>query len=143
MADHAQVAQNVLDRDYAHQACSQLQQLVGLMLSPGPRQGKTVALIAQLAPTWGQADMDHETLMIKSLKEHIRMLLIGVPDNLPELKGLRTKMPDTYEGEDNFDCLEKWLYGLLRFMKIHCLTGVDKDMDQILVTGTTLKGRAK
>ena len=87
--------------------------------------------------------MDHETLMIESLKEHIRTLLIGVPDNLPELKGLRAKMPDAYKGEDDFDCLEKWLHGLLRFMKIHCLTGVDKDMDRIQVTGTTLRGRAK
>jgi len=77
------------------------------MLSPGPRQGQSVALIAQLAPTQGQANMDHETLMIESLKEHIRMLLIGVPDNLPELKGLCAKMPDAYEGEDDFDCLEK------------------------------------
>jgi len=87
--------------------------------------------------------MDHETLMIESLKEHIRTSLIGVPDNLPELKELCTKMPDTYEGKDDFDCLEKWLHGLLRFMKIHRLTGVDKDMDRILVTVMTLRGRAE
>jgi len=142
-AEHSQAAQKVLERDYARRAHSQSQQLVGPMLSPGPRQGQSVALIAQLAPTQGQANMDHETLMIESLKEHIRTSLIGVPDNLPELKGLRAKMPDAYEGEDDFDCLEKWLHGLLRFMKIHRLTGVDKDMDRILVMGTTLRGRAK
>jgi len=68
---------------------------------------------------------------------------MGVPDNLPELTGLRARMPDAYEGEDDFDRLERWLHGLLRFMKIHCLTGVDKDMDRILVTGTSLRGRAE
>lgn len=98
-------------------------------VGPRPRQGQSVALIAQLAPAWRQADMDHETLRIEFLKEHIRMLLIGVPDNLPELKKLHAKMPDAYEGEDNFDCLEKWLHRLLRFMKIYRLIGVDKDMD--------------
>lgn len=31
----------------------------------------------------------------------------------------------------------------MRFMKIHQLTEVDKDADQILVMGTSLRGRAK
>jgi hypothetical protein len=57
--------------------------------------------------------------MIDSLRDHIRTSLMGIPDNLPELKGLRAKMPDAYEGEDDFDRLERWLHGLIRFMKIH------------------------
>jgi hypothetical protein len=52
-------------------------------------------------------------------------------------------MPDTYEGKDDFDCLERWLYGLIRFIKIHHLTGVDKEMDWILIMGTSLKGKAE
>ena len=142
-AEHAQAAQNALERDYARRARSQSQQLVGPMLGPGPGQGQSLAPIAQSAPARGRSDMDHDTIMIESLKEHIRTSLLGLPENLPELKGLRAKMPDAYDGEDDFDCLEKWLHGLLRFMKIHRLTGVDKDMDRILVTGTTLKGRAE
>jgi len=112
-------------------------------MNPAPSQGQSIAPIIQSAPARGQAETDHEMLMIESLREHIRASLMGVPDNLPELKGLRTKMPDAYEGEDDFDRLERWLHGLLRFMKIHRLTGVDKDMDRILVTGTALKGRAE
>jgi len=141
--DRTRLEHNVLDRDYARRARSQSQQLVGPIVSPAPRQGQAVAPITQRASVQGQADMDHETLMIESLREHIRTTLMGVPDNLPELKGLRARMPDAYEGEDDFDRLERWLHGLLRFMKIHRLTGVDKDMDRILVTGTSLRGRAE
>ena len=52
-------------------------------------------------------------------------------------------MPDAYKGEDDFDLLEKWLHSLIRFMKIHRLTGVDKELDWVLVTGTSLKGKAE
>jgi len=80
-------------------------------MSPAPRQGQLILPIDQIvsAPTWGQAETDHETLMIDSLREHIRSSLTGVPDNLPELKGLCAKMPDPYEGKDDFDRLERWL----------------------------------
>ena len=81
--------------------------------------------------------------MVESLRDHIRTSLMGISDNLPELKGLRAKMPDAYEGEDNFDHLERWLHRLIRFMKIHHLTGVDKEMDWILIMGTSLKGKAE
>jgi hypothetical protein len=81
--------------------------------------------------------------MINKLRAHIRDSLMSIPDNLPELKGLHVKMPDAYEGEDDYDHLDKWLQGLLRFMKIHCLTGVDKEQDWVLVTGTSLKGKAE
>ena len=53
------------------------------------------------------------------------------------------KLPEPYEGEDDFDLLDRWLQGLLRFIKIHRLTGVDKDRDRVLVTGTSLKGKAE
>ena len=52
-------------------------------------------------------------------------------------------MPEAYEGKDDFNCLDSWLQGLMRFIKIHHLTGVDKDLDQVLVTGTCLKGKAE
>jgi hypothetical protein len=113
------------------------------MIAPVPSQGQTIALIGVSAPAWGQPNKTHEMLMIDSLRDHIRTSLIGIPDNLPELKGLQAKMPDAYEGEDDFDHLERWLHGLIRFMKIHRLTGMDKEMDQILIMGTSLKGKAE
>jgi hypothetical protein len=81
--------------------------------------------------------------MIDNLIEHIRESLTGIPNNLPELKGLQAKMPEPYKGEDNYDHLDKWLQGLLRFFKLHCLTGMDKDRDYILVAETNLRGKAE
>jgi hypothetical protein len=69
--------------------------------------------------------------------------MTGVPGDLPKLKGLRAKLPEAYEGEDDFDHLESWLQGLLRFFKLHRLVGRDRDGDRILVTGSCLKGRAE
>jgi hypothetical protein len=98
---------------------------------------------ASTLPACGQDNFDHENSTIDKLRAHIRDSLISILDNLPELKGLHTKMLDTYEREDDYDHLNKWLQGLLRFMKIHCLTGVDKEQDSILVTDTSLKGKAE
>jgi hypothetical protein len=81
--------------------------------------------------------------MIDSLQRHIRDSLSGIPGDLPELKGIRAKLPDPYKGEDDFDRLDNWLQGLIRFFKLHRLTGQDKDTDRVLVTGTSLQGRAE
>jgi hypothetical protein len=88
-------------------------------------------------------DPDHDTNMIDNLRQHIRESLSGIPNDLPELKGVRAKLPEAYEGDDDFDRLDKWLQGLLRFFKLHRLTGAEKDRDRILVTGTSLKGKAE
>ena len=68
---------------------------------------------------------------------------MGIPNDLPEPKGLRAKLPDTYEGKDDFkfDRLDNWLQGLLHFFNLHHLTGMDKDADRVLVTETSLKGK--
>ena len=81
--------------------------------------------------------------MAEGLRKYIEDSLLGVPSNLPELKGLRAKLPKAYEGEDDFDQLESWLLGLLRHFKLHCLTDMDRDGDRILVTGNCLKGHAE
>jgi hypothetical protein len=52
-------------------------------------------------------------------------------------------MPNAYEGKDDFDHLKRWLHRLIRFMKIYHLTGADKEMDWILITEMSLKGKAK
>jgi hypothetical protein len=64
-------------------------------------------------------------------------------DDLSELKGLCVKLPHTYESKDDFDCLDNWLQGLLRYFKLHHLTGVDRDADWVLVTETCLTGKAE
>jgi hypothetical protein len=102
-----------------------------------------VAPLGIPAPLQGQTGADYEVHMIENLRRHIRDSLGGIPDNLPELKGLRAKMPEAYEGEDDFDWLNNWLQGLLRYFKIHWLTGADRDEDRVLVTGTILKGKAE
>jgi hypothetical protein len=81
--------------------------------------------------------------MIENLRNHIRDSLMGIPDDLPELKGLRAKLPTTYGGDDDFDHLDNWLQGLLRYFKIHRITGMEKDRDRALVTGTCLSGKAE
>jgi len=103
--------------------------------------GQTVGSIVPAMPIPGESN--HEINMIDTLRNHIRDSLIGIPNNLPEIKGLRAKLPEAYDGEDDFDHLDRWLQGLLRFFKIHRLTGGDKDIDRVLVTGTCLKGKAE
>ena len=51
----------------------------------------------------GYPDPDHEINMIDNLRQHIRESLTRIPNNLPELKGLHTKLLEAYQGEDNFD----------------------------------------
>lgn len=62
---------------------------------------------ASTLPACGQDNFDHENSTIDKLRAHIRDSLISILDNLPELKGLHTKMLDTYEGEDDYDHLNK------------------------------------
>ena len=45
-------------------------------------------------PTFGQGDTNHENHMIETLRDHIRESLMGIPNNLPEIKGLQAKLPD-------------------------------------------------
>jgi hypothetical protein len=106
-------------------------------------QAQAPAQINYPAVTRGLPNADHEINMIDNLRQHIRESLSGIPHDLPELKGVRAKLLEAYRGEDNFDHLNNWLQGLLRFFKLHCITGVDKDRDMVLVTGTSLKGKAE
>jgi hypothetical protein len=89
------------------------------------------------------AEHNHENNMIDSLRCHIHESLTGIPDDLPELKGIRAKLPDPYGGEDNFEQMDTWLQGLLRYFKIHRLMGAGKDRDWVLVTGTSLSRKAE
>jgi len=88
-------------------------------------------------------ESNHEIAMIDALRNHIRDSLMGIPNNLPKIKGLQMKLPKAYDGKDYFNHLDRWLQGLLRFFKIHHLTGVDKDLDWVLVMGTCVKGKAE
>jgi len=148
-----------LDQDYARRSMSaRPQQMVGPITISGSTQGRSLAMTAPTMPIQGQVgqtvasivpampipgESDHEINMIDALRNHIRDSLMGIPNNLPEIKGLQAKLPEAYDGEDDFDRLDRWLQGLLRFFKIHCLTGADKDIDWVLVTGTCLKGKAE
>jgi len=149
----------MLDQDYACRLMSVWpQQMVGLITISGSTQGQSLAMTAPTMPIQGQVgqtvasiilampipgESNHEINMINTLRNHIRDSLMGIPNNLPEIKGLQAKLPEAYDGEDDFDCLNRWLQGLLRFFKIHHLTGVDKDIDWVQVTGTCLKGKAE
>ncbi len=132
---------NALDQDYARRSRSaQPQQLVlGPMTLPSRSQGQPAIAARAQAPT----ESNHEVTMIENLQRHIRDSLMGIPGDLPELKGVRAKLPEAYKGEDDFDRLDNWLQGLIRFFKLHRLTGHEKDADRVLVTGTSLQGRAE
>ena len=82
-----QPAHNMLDQDYARRSMSaQPQQLVGPITAPRQMQRQTHMPTAP--PTFGQGDTDHENYMIETLRDHIRDSLMGIPNNLPEIKGL-------------------------------------------------------
>src|SRR5579864_7924666 len=130
--DFMRPAHDALEQEYARRSRStQPQQLVEPIMTPRFRPGRINAQIAQshgqvpsnIPPDQGPQDADHEINMINNLMDHIRNSLMGVPDNLPEIKGLRAKLPEAYEGEDDFDRLDKWLQGLLHFFKLHRITG--------------------
>jgi hypothetical protein len=135
-------ALDALDQDYARRAAGgQPRQLAGPYMAPALISGQH--WVAQSTNSQGLADSDHETRMIDGLIEHIRESLKGIPDNLPEIKGLRAKLPESYEGEDDFDRLDKWLQGMLRYYKLQRLTADDKDKDRVLIAGSNLKGKAE
>jgi len=108
-----------------------------------PQQVQYAAPLLAPAPMPGMAHFDHEADMIDKLLHHIQGSLVDNPATLPEIKGLRVRLPDAYQGEDDFDLLNKWLQGLLRFFKLYCLMGRDRDPDCILLTGQSLKGKAE
>ena len=68
---------------------------------------------------------------------------MGILANLHKIKGLRIRLPDAYEGKDDFDKLDSWLQGLLQYFKLHRLTEGDRDSDRIMLTGSCLKGKAE
>ena len=128
---------------YAQQTAHLRQPMPGGNAPNLMQQMQLIAPLGTPQPGNGHMEADHEAHMINNLVRHIRDSLMGIPDNLPEIKGLRARMPEAYGGEDDFDRLDNWLQGLLRYFKIHRLTGVDRDEDRVLVTGTSLKGKAE
>ena len=114
---------DTLEQDYARRSASAMpQQLAGPIMIPAPVQGPPMIQAIpqarrqapQIAPQMqGYPDPDHEINMIDNLRQHIRESLTGIPNDLPELKGLRAKLPEAYQGEDDFDRLDNWLQGLL------------------------------
>ena len=93
--------------------------------------------------TLSMPESELEVKMNEGLRNYIRDSLFGMPDDLPEIKGLRAKLPEAYTGEDNFEHFENWVQGLLRYFKLHRLTGQGRDGDRILVAGSCLKGQAE
>ena len=93
--------------------------------------------------TLSMPESELEVKMNEGLRNYIRDSLFGMPDDLPEIKGLRAKLPEAYTGEDNFERFENWVQGLLRYFKLHHLTGQGRDRDRILVAGSCLKGQAE
>jgi len=70
--------------------------------------GQTIVSIILAMPIPGESD--HEINMINALRNHIRDSLMGIPNNLPEIKGLQAKLPEAYDSEDDFDRLDRWCY---------------------------------
>ena len=86
--------------------------------------------------------IDHEYAchsMSAQLQQLAELYMLPVP-----ILGQQSSMQSAITQESNdSDHLDKWLQGLLRFFKLHCLTGIEKDRDCILVAGTNLRGKAK
>lgn len=119
-----------LDQDYSRRATS-----------AAFRTSEPPAIWQEITPV--QTGSEYEQRSAELLRRYIRDSLAGAPSNLPELKGLRAKLPEPYGGNDDFDRFESWLQGLLRHFKLHRLTDQDRDGDRILVAGSCLKSRAE
>ena len=152
---------NPLDQDYARRSVSaQPQPVSNALAQPAvvartpaqPTVAISAAQFTSLKSKQGQGkvpilmqgyvESEHDRQQIENLRDHIRESLGRTSSNLPELKGVRLKQPEAYEGEDDYDRLEEWLRGLVRFFKLHRLTGADKEDNRVLVAGTCLKGKA-
>ena len=48
--------------------------------------------------------------------------------NPSDTKSIRIPPPDKYSGEDDIEKFDVWLTGLLRWMRVHNVTGPKKDM---------------
>lgn len=151
---------NPLDQDYAQHLMSVQPQLISdvpmqsasnilVRAPPTATIGATQSITSKPKmgqgrvpiSTQGHVESKHDRQQIKNLRDHIWESLSKASTNLPEPKGVHLKQPDAYEGKDDYDRLEEWLRGLVQFFKLHCLTGMDKEDDRVLVTGTCLKGK--
>jgi hypothetical protein len=112
------------------------------LLSLLPVQG-VASPSAPLMPVQALPDTEHDAYMIEGLCRHIHDSLIGIPGDLPVLKGVHTNLLDAFSGQDDFNHMDYWLQGLLCYFKLHRLMGMDRDADWILVTGTCLTRKAK
>ena len=119
-----------LDQDYARRANNM-------------SSGTTATPVAWHEPILSTPESELEAKMNDGLRNYIRDSLYGMPDDLPEIKGLRAKLPEAYTGEDDFERFENWVQGLLRYFKLHRLTGEERDGDRVLVAGSCLKGQAE
>jgi hypothetical protein len=120
----------ILDQDYARRANNM-------------SSGTTAMPATWHESTLSMPESELEEKMNEGLRNYIRDSLFGMPDDLPEIKGMRAKLPEAYTGEDDFERFENWVQGLLRYFKLHRLTGQGRDGDRILVAGSCLKGRAE
>ena len=105
--------------------------------------GTTATPVAWHEPILSTPESELEAKMNDGLRNYIRDSLFGMPNDLPEIKGLRAKLPEAYTGEDDFERFENWVQGLLRYFKLHRLTGEERDGDRVLVAGSCLKGQAE
>ena len=55
-----------------------------------------------------------------------------------DTKGIRISAPDKYSGEGDIEKFDIWITGLLRWMRVHNVTGPTKDMLRVDLCGTTL-----
>ena len=58
------------------------------------------------------------------------------------MKNLRVPLPEKYSGEDDIEMFDSWLSGLLRWYRVHNVTGEAKNSSRVDLCGTTLKGLA-
>ena len=45
-----------------------------------------------------------------------------------DMKSIHISAPDKYSGKDDIEKFDVWLTGLLRWMRVHNVTGPNKDM---------------
>jgi hypothetical protein len=113
------LAMHTSPSQYAHRR-SQLRVHTSARQAPdavarAPLVHRSISLAAQYMPiapapiTVGYAHIDHEANMIDNLIHHVRDSLAGTAPDLPEIKGLRMKLPEAYTGKDDFDKMDNWL----------------------------------
>src|ERR1700729_3086394 len=87
-------------------------------------------------------EIAYENEVLRRIRKMIRDRVGYELETQVDTKSIRISAPDKYSGEDDIEKFDVWLTGLLRWMRVHNVTGPNKDTLRVDLCSTTLTSLA-